>query len=138
MNEFELDPRLEKDCLVLGRMKVSMLLLMNNALVPWFILVPRTSKTEITELSAEEQASLLKEINILSAFIKSNFEITKMNIASIGNIVSQLHVHMVGRHPLDYCWPGVVWGVQDKKKYTNKQVNEIMLALTEQLGDYFT
>lgn len=137
MNDFELDPRLERDCLVLGSMNISMLLLMNNALVPWLILVPRTSNTEITELSAEEQASLLEEINILSAFIKNNFEIKKLNIASIGNIVSQLHVHVVGRHPSDFCWPGVVWGVQDKKMYTKKQVNEIILALREQLGDNF-
>jgi len=110
---------------------------MNNALVQWLILVPCTSKTEITDLPAEDQASLLEEINILSGFIKSNFEITKLNIASIGNIVSQLHVHVVGRHPSDYCWPGVVWGVQEKKMYTNEQVNEIILALREQLGDNF-
>ena len=137
MKDFVLDHRLEKDCLVLGKKNISMLLLMNNALVPWLILVPCTSKTEITDLSAEDQASLLEEINILSGFIKSNFEITKLNIASIGNIVSQLHVHVVGRHSSDYCWPGVVWGVQEKKIYTNKQVNKITLAMREQLGDSF-
>jgi diadenosine tetraphosphate (Ap4A) HIT family hydrolase len=137
MKEFEIDHRLEKDCLVLGRMNISKLLLMNNALVPWLILVPRTSKTEITELSAAEQASLVEEINILSGFIKSNFEISKLNIASIGNIVSQLHIHVVGRHSSDYCWPGVVWGAQEKKLYTDEQVNEIVLALKEQLGDNF-
>ena len=137
MKDFVLDHRLEKDCLVLGKMNISMLLLMNNALVPWLILVPCTSKTEITDLSAEDQASLLEEINILSGFIKSNFEITKLNIASIGNIVSQLHVHVVGRHSSDYCWPGVVWCVHEKKIYTNKQVNKITLAMREQLGDSF-
>jgi len=137
MNDFELDPVLKRDCLVLGRMNISMLLLMNNALVPWLILVPCTSNTEISEMSAKEQAGLLDEINILSAFIKNNFEVKKLNIASIGNIVSQLHVHVVGRHPSDYCWPGVVWGVQEKKVYTHKQVNEIILALRQQLGDNF-
>lgn len=135
MNNFALDPRLEKDCLVLGRMSLSMLLLMDNALVPWFILVPRTSKSEVFDLSAEDQASLLEEINVLSAFIKNNFETSKINIASIGNIVSQLHVHVVGRDPSDYCWPGVVWGVQEKKAYTDQQVNEILTALREQLDE---
>ena len=137
MNSFELDPRLEKDCLVLGRLDISMLLLMNNALVPWFILVPGTYKTEIIDLSEAEQASLLEEINILSAFIKSNFEVTKLNTASIGNIVGQLHVHVVGRHPSDYCWPGVVWGTKERKKYTDTQVSEIIVALKQQFGNKF-
>ena len=108
MAGLELDSRLARDCIVLGRLDISQLLLMNNALVPWFILVPVTTETEIVDLSAQDQARLLQEINLLSGFIKENFNITKLNTAAIGNVVSQLHIHVVGRDPADYCWPDVV------------------------------
>jgi diadenosine tetraphosphate (Ap4A) HIT family hydrolase len=103
MNNFELDPRLTNDCLVLGKLNLSLLLLMNNSLVPWFILVPQTSETEVTDLPQPSQAILLEEINLISTFVKTNFQISKLNIAAIGNFVSQLHVHVVGRDPSDYC-----------------------------------
>lgn len=135
MNDFELDARLAKDCLILGKLNTSLLLLMNNSLAPWFILVPQTSETELTDLSPADQAGLLEEINLLSAFIKGNFEISKLNIAAIGNIVGQLHVHVVGRDPSDFCWPNVVWGTSEQKPYTTERVNEITAALREQLGD---
>ena len=99
MDNFELDPRLANGCLVLGKLNISLLLLVNNSLLPWFILVPKTSVTEMTDLSPSDQASLLEEINLLSAFVKGNFNISKLNIAAIGNIVSQLHIHIVGRWP---------------------------------------
>lgn len=137
MEKFELDPRLDNDCLVMGSMDISVLLLMNNALVPWFILVPRTSKTEFVDLSAPDQSRVVEETNIIAAFIKENFNATRLNIASIGNIVSQLHVHIVGRDPSDFCWPAVVWGQQEKKLYTDKEVNKIIGALRDQLGKKF-
>ncbi len=138
MSDFELDPRLSEDCLVLGRLNISQLLLMNNSLVPWFILVPQTSETEIIDLSKSEQADLLEEINWLSVFVRNNFELSKLNIAAIGNIVSQLHVHVVGRDPSDYCWPNVVWGQSERKPYTAEQVDEISSALEQQLADKST
>ena len=138
MNNFELDPRLAKDCLVLGRLTISQLLLMDNSLLPWFILVPQTAETEIIDLSTAEQADLLEEINLLSTFVRNNFEVSKLNIAAIGNIVSQLHVHVVGRDPSDYCWPNVVWGQQgEHRPYTTERVNEISSALEQQLAEKF-
>ena len=137
MNDFELDARLANDCLILGKLNTSLLLLMNNSLVPWFILVPQTSETELTDLSPADQAGLLEQINLLSAFIKGYFEISKLNIAAIGNIVSQLHVHVVGRDPSDFCWPNVVWGTSERKPYTTERVSEITTALCEQFGDKF-
>ena len=137
MSNFELDPRLVKDCLLLGQLNTSLLLLMNNSLVPWFILVPQTSETELTDLSPADQAGLQEEINLLSAFIKGNFEISKLNIAAIGNIVSQLHIHVVGRDPSDFCWPNVVWGTSERKPYTTERGSEITTALCEQFGDKF-
>ena len=138
MNNFELDTRLAEDCLILGKLDLSQLLLMNNSLVPWFILVPDTIQTEMTDLPQADQNILLNEINLMSSFVKENFDISKLNIAAIGNIVSQLHIHIVGRDPSDYCWPNVVWGTQEKELYTDIQVEKIASALCEQLGSKFS
>lgn len=138
MDEFCLDSRLANDCHVLGRLDLSLLCLMNNSLIPWFIVVPRTDKTELTDLSEVDQARLLKEINIISAFLKNNFPVTKLNIAAIGNIVSQLHIHIVGRQPSDICWPGVVWGISEKQNYSSDKIIEIRESLIQQLGKQFT
>ncbi len=138
MHDFELDSRLANDCHILGKLDISLLLLMNNSLVPWFILVPKTTKTEMTDLAQTDQEALLKEINLVSNFVKTNFRISKLNIAAIGNIVSQLHVHIVGRNPSDYCWPNVVWGVDEKETYTDERVKEISALLAKQLGKHFT
>ena len=137
MDNFELDPRLANDCLVLGKLELSLLLLVNNSLLPWFILVPQTSVTEMTDLSQSDQASLLEEINLLSVFVKGNFNISKLNIAAIGNIVSQLHIHIVGRDPSDFCWPNVVWGTKEREAYTSDKIDEITAALRKQLGIKF-
>jgi len=137
MSKFKLDPQLARDCLVLGKLDRSLLLLMNNSLVPWFILVPQTAETELTDLPTSDQTDILEQINLLSAFIKQYFEISKLNTAAIGNIVKQLHIHVVGRDPSDYCWPNVVWGTTEKESYTDQQVNEITTALCEQPGRKF-
>jgi diadenosine tetraphosphate (Ap4A) HIT family hydrolase len=133
MAGFELDSRLARDCIVLGRLDISQLLLMNNALVPWFILVPVTTETEIVDLSAQDQARLLQEINLISVFIREHFNITKLNTAAIGNVVSQLHIHVVGRDPADYCWPDVVWGRQERRAYSDEELHKISGAIKAQL-----
>lgn len=135
MNHFELDPRLSHDCHVLGQMDISLLLLMNNALVPWFVLVPRTSVTDLTDLSRSEQTIVLEEINWVAAFIKQSFPVSKLNIASIGNVVSQLHIHVVGRDPTDFCWPNVVWGTSESRPYDAAQAQSIFSDVHEYLGD---
>ena len=138
MNDFKLDERLANDCLILGKLDLCLLLLMNNSLVPWFILVPETTEVEITDLPQNNQATLLKELNLMSDFVKANFDISKLNIAAIGNIVSQLHVHIIGRDPSDYCWPNVVWGTQEKEPYTDEKIVGITKALSDQLGSRFS
>jgi len=136
MNKFELDSRLAQDCIVIGKLNISQLLLMNNSLVPWFILVPERTATEITDLLHSEQLIILEEINFVSSFVKANFEISKLNIAAIGNIVSQLHIHIVGRNPSDYCWPNVVWGTKQRELYTVEQIKKITTTLREQLNKF--
>ena len=109
--DFLLDSRLRNDCTVLGRLSSGdPLLLHNNAAVIWFIIVPKTDKTELFELPSAEQQQLLNEINRLSAYLKEQHGCDKINIATIGNIVSQLHIHIIGRNKNDPYWPGVVWG----------------------------
>jgi diadenosine tetraphosphate (Ap4A) HIT family hydrolase len=137
MAQTELDPRFATDCITMGKLETSLLLLMNNSLLPWFILIPPTSKTEIIDLNQVEQQQLQHEINLLGSFVRTNFKASKLNIAAIGNIVSQLHIHVVGRNSSDYCWPNVVWGTTEKKLYTDLQVNETIKLLEIKFGDSF-
>lgn len=134
---FQLDPRLERDCFALGRFKLCRLLLMNNAAVPWFILVPETDATEICDLNLLAQAILFDEINTVSHFVQALDGVEKLNVAAIGNVVSQLHLHVVGRHPGDFAWPGVVWGVEAKERYADEQVERIRQQAADGLGEDF-
>ncbi len=124
-DSFKLDSRLEQDCHLLCEVDQILVLLMDNALVPWFILVPRVQVEELYELTPERRASLDALIDSLSDFITTEFQVDKLNVAAIGNIVRQLHVHLVGRSEEDYCWPGVVWGRSEREKYTQDQVTAI-------------
>lgn len=135
MNSFTLDSRLANDCIVLGEMRLSLLLLLKNALVPWFILVPRRNQTELFELDREDQEALLEEINLLSNFVKGLAGVEKLNIAAIGNVVKQLHVHVIGRNSEDFCWPNVVWGRPEKTPYTDEEIGKIRESLITKLPE---
>ncbi len=111
---------------------------MNNSQVPWFILVPKTNEIELFKLSKSEQEQLQQEINLISKFVVNNFsKVTKLNVAAIGNMVSQLHVHIVGRNPSDYCWPNVVWGSKPDGSYSAGDVLEIKNKISTYLGSAF-
>ncbi len=125
MENFELDHRLAADCVVLGELKFSLVLLVKNALLPWFILVPRTTQAELIDLTKAEQDLVYQETLFVSEFVRRNFEITKLNVGAIGNIVRQMHIHVVGRHESDFCWPGVVWGRSEKEAYAPERIEEI-------------
>lgn len=134
---FELAAPLRADCHVLGRLPLCHVLLMNKREVPWFILVPQTDVIELCDLGVEMQAQLQTEINRLSRFVRGQFEITKLNVAAIGNIVAQMHIHVIGRHSADPWWPNVAWGQISGGGYDAAQVTAIASALTAQLGaDY--
>jgi len=131
-----LDPRLQKDCFVLGKLELCQLLLMNNAAFPWFVLVPETTQIEVCDLTGSEQTLLWEEVNSIAEFVRANFQIDKLNIGAIGNVVSQLHVHVVGRREDDYCWPGVVWGSATEKQYKDKEVAAVISSATENLQGF--
>ena len=137
MSGIFLDPRLREDSHLLGWLDTTQLLLMRNALFPWFVLVPETDEIEFYKLDPKSQAQLLDQINLLSEFIESNYPIDKMNIGLIGNIVSQLHVHLVGRNRQDICWPNVVWGVKEFKPYQPGEVEKTLDKLVLALQDRF-
>ena len=126
---FELNHKLAADCHLLGRTGTILLLLNRNALFPWFILVPETDEIEFYKLSQPQQTELLALINHLSRFIENHFDVDKLNIATIGNVVSQLHIHVIGRHHHDPCWPGVVWGTDKFEEYSLQAVADIKAKL---------
>ena len=133
----ELDPRLQQDCHWLGRIGDSRLLLMDNSHYPWLILVPDTHCFELHQLPENEQINLLRTINQLARFVEQQFKTDKINTACIGNIVRQLHIHVVGRHQQDPAWPGVVWGHRERQSYRPEQVTAIYSQLQSSFGDDF-
>lgn len=137
MNNFELDPRLKTDCIILGESENTILLLMNNALVHWFILVPKVDVFELYELDDTTQRALMNEVNGLSNFVKTHFDTDKLNVAAIGNVVKQLHIHVIGRSVSDLYWPNVVWGADDKKEYSKEEIERIKRLVKDKLGNRY-
>ena len=107
---FSLDPRLLADCHVLGRVGAIHVLLQRTAQLPWFLLVPETDEIELHELPAPLRRALDALAERIGRFVLQEFGCTKLNIAAIGNVVPQLHLHVIGRRPEDVLWPRVVWG----------------------------
>ncbi len=111
MLDFHLHPRLEQDCFLVGDLALCQLLLMNDSQYPWFILVPRRAGlTEIYQLSLDERQLLLAESCLLAENLQSIYQADKLNIATIGNLVPQLHMHHVVRYRSDLAWPAPAWG----------------------------
>ncbi|MBT3204893.1 MAG: HIT family protein [Gammaproteobacteria bacterium] len=132
MSKFSLDERLVKDCHVIVETDGLSYLLHSNAEVAWFILVPHTNQTEFYQLDSLLQKQLCEQVNLLSAFVKSHFNSDKINVATIGNVVSQMHIHVIGRRTDDVYWPDVVWGRESEKTYNSEQIS----LITEQLTYY--
>ncbi len=115
---FALAPQLAADTIPVGDLKLSSVLLMDDARFPWFILVPRRpGASELTDLTAEEAAVLMGEIRIAVRVMLDMAKPDKVNVAALGNVVSQLHLHVVGRFRSDRAWPGPVWGHGTRAPY---------------------
>ena len=111
MSAFELDPRLAADTTFIADGPLSQVLLMDDIRFPWLVLVPRLAGvSEWMELDGGQQRLLLAEINQVGNLVRAEAGVQKLNIGALGNIVRQLHVHLVGRHEGDPAWPGPVWG----------------------------
>lgn len=125
MKNFKLNSTLNKDCATLGTLDNSLVLLLDNKLYPWFIIVPKTNVEQVDLLEESTHMELLKQSSLLSKFIRENHSIDKINIASIGNMVPQIHIHIIGRSKSDPSWPGVVWGQSHCETYTRDELLEI-------------
>ncbi len=134
MTEFSLHPQLAQDCAFIVDLELSRLLLMNSSDFPWCILVPRRADvTEIYELSEAEQICLLQESAQLCRAMQAVFFTGKMNVAALGNVVPQLHVHHVLRSPQDKAWPKPVWGFGPAVLYGEEVLARQIAALRQQL-----
>lgn len=130
-----LHPQLAADTCVLGRLKLSLLLLMNDANYPWCILVPeRDGVTEIYELAEGDQRQLLAESSLLGEAMMQATGGDKLNVAALGNVVPQLHVHHVVRFAGDAAWPAPVWGAAPAVPYPAEQLAQVRRKLRDALG----
>ena len=115
---FQLDSRLEADTIPIGDLALSSVLLLNDARFSWFVLVPRLPNvSEFTDLSEEHYTQLMQEIRIATRVMIALSRPDKVNVGALGNVVTQLHVHVVGRFRSDPAWPGPVWGHGTRAPY---------------------
>ncbi len=136
MADFILHPQLDRDCHVLGSFPLSLLLLLDDSRYPWFILVPqRQGIREIHHLSGADQQQLLRESTALALAMETAFSPDKLNIAALGNIVPQLHVHHIARFISDPAWPAPVWGELPAEPYALESRQRVTEKIVSQLSD---
>ena len=123
---FVVHPTLEKDSLKVASLPLCELRLINNMLYPWFILVPQIqSVREVCDLSDSDREQFHKESHWLSLVLKRAFMPDKLNVAALGNMVPQLHVHHIARYATDAAWPAPVWG-KDTKAYSKEALSQML------------
>ncbi|WP_426206264.1 HIT family protein [Pseudomonas sp. TWP3-1] len=136
---FALDSRLQQDTLTIGDFPLCRLLLSNDSNYPWFILVPRREDiSELFQLDVADQQQLWQETTALAEVLKDLFDADKMNVATLGNVVSQMHMHVIVRKRDDAAWPAPVWGKSPAKPYSAEQVAVIREQLRQVLADVCT
>lgn len=134
---FTLHPRLQQDCINIGRFELCRLLMMNDSLYPWFILVPEKAEiTEIYQLTQTERSLLIEESCCLAENLTLLYQADKMNIAAIGNMVPQLHIHHIVRYRTDKAWPGPVWGKFDAVPMTEQQIRQHLFSVKDRLSEF--
>ena len=132
--DWELDPLLERDTTPVGDMPLSRVLLIKDATYPWLLLVPRRHlAVEITDLNMIEQAQLMSEVAHASGVLKAHTGCDKINVAALGNVVSQLHVHIIARSRGDAAWPRPVWNAVPPRDYDQKALDKLLATLRQQL-----
>ena len=127
--ENKINKRFLKESYLITELKLCSVRFINNSKFPWIILIPKRKKiTDITELKTKDQILLMKEIVYCSKIMKKTFRTKKLNVEKIGNIVSQLHIHVIARFKNDSSWPLSVW-VTRGKPYSKKLLLAIILKL---------
>jgi diadenosine tetraphosphate (Ap4A) HIT family hydrolase len=131
---WSLHPKLFELTTEVGDLALSRVLLENDSNYPWLILVPRMDGvSEITDLDPNEQVQLLGEIDAAARALKAVATFEKLNIAALGNIVKQLHVHVIGRSATDATWPKPVWGLAPPVHYASDARNDLVTRLRQEL-----
>lgn len=130
---FQLHERLKRDTFEVTELKLSLVLLMNDSSVPWLILVPkREGVSEIHALPKKDRAQLIEEVSAVSEAIEEIYSPDKINIGALGNIVPQLHIHVIGRSKGDRAWPGPIWGQGQAVPYLDpsRTITRLVSGLT--------
>lgn len=136
MSAFELHPRLAGDTLSLGDWPLCRLLLMNESRYPWFILVPRRAGLrELCQLDEADTQALMGESRRLSGFLLEQLGAHKLNVAALGNVVPQLHVHHIARYTSDAAWPAPVWGRFSPEPYLDEARERLRRQVAAHLPD---
>jgi len=135
MQDVQIHPQLLADCHYLGWLPACALLLHRNAVLPWFILVPDTAFNDVLDLPQEHRDAVITDCASVSAFIKEVLGYDKVNFAGLGNVVPQMHLHVIGRSEKDAAWPQPVWGaLQETAAYTRQQLDDIRYGLEKMAG----
>jgi diadenosine tetraphosphate (Ap4A) HIT family hydrolase len=133
--EFSLDQRLSADSAMVGELQLCAVRLQDDARFPWLVLIPRrVGLTEIFDLSPDERAMLIEEAALCGAALRAVTQCLKINTAALGNIVRQLHVHVVARNDGDAAWPGPVWGVGERVSYEAATRDDLIARLRSALA----
>ncbi len=128
--EFELHPKLREDSLRVGELLLCDLRLVNDCRFPWCLLVPRIPDiTELHHLPTAHRQSMMSELEILSKYLLEHTSATKINVAALGNMVPQLHIHVIGRHPADPAWPNSVWAAGSAENYKKADAQALIVDL---------
>lgn len=123
---FLLHQQLAADCIELIDLPLCKVLLMNDSQYPWFILVPRVADVrELYQLSWDDQQQVMNESSLLSELLMQTFKGEKLNVAALGNVVPQLHIHHIIRYQSDIAWPKPIWGVKQPVPYEDKALAEL-------------
>lgn len=130
-----LDERIAGSTTFIVELPLCNLYLQNESRFPWLVLVPRMDDvSELIDLSEEEQQQLTREIAIVSKLMQSMFKPDKLNVANLGNVVAQLHIHVVARYITDAAWPDPIWGkFSEPLKYSMAESETLVKKIQDQL-----
>lgn len=133
---YKLHPRLVEDTFCLGRFTLCDVLLMNDTRYPWVILVPRRDDiNEVYQLDESDQQQLMIESSFVASKLAALVHADKMNVAMLGNIVPQLHIHHVARYKIDETWPAPVWGKGEARPYSEQERESVCQQLRVNFSD---
>lgn len=135
MTDFALHERLEADTLAVIELSLCSVRLMRDASYAWLVLIPRRAATEIVDLAAADQQQLMSEIARASAVLRATVPCDKLNVAALGNVVAQLHVHVIARRHDDPAWPRPVWGAVPAAAYGEGEAEALARQLAAALRE---